>query len=69
MEAWLNMAKIELSALGRQRLNRRLATLEDIQQEVASWLHERNQAHVNIDWRFTTADARIKLKCLYPVLK
>ena len=63
------MVKIELSALGRQCLNRRLATLEDVQREVTSWQHERNQAHASSDWRFTTADARIKLKRLYPVLK
>lgn len=66
---WLNMAEIELSALGRQCLDRRLGTLEEVQQEVAAWQHERNGAHVTIDWRFTTADARIKLKRLYPVLK
>ena len=67
--SWLNMAEIELSALGRQCLDRRLATLEEVQREVAAWQQERNQAHVTIDWRFTTADARIKLKRLYPVLK
>jgi hypothetical protein len=66
--SWLNMAEIELSALGRQCLDRRLATLEDVQREVTSWQHERNQARVTIDWRFTTADARIKLKRLYPVI-
>ena len=67
--SWLNMAEIELSALGRQCLDRRLATLEDVQREVASWQHERNQARVTIDWRFTTDDARIKLKRLSPILK
>lgn len=67
--SWLNMAEIELSALGRQCLDRRLGTLEEVQQEVAAWQHERNRARVTIDWRFTTADARIKLKRLYPVLK
>ena len=67
--SWLNMVEIELSALGRQCLDRRLATLEDGQREVAVWQQERNQACVTIDWRFTTADARIKLKRLYPVLK
>jgi hypothetical protein len=61
------MAKIELSVLGRQCLDRRLATLEDVQREVASWQHERNQARVTIDWRFTTVDAHMKLKRLYPV--
>ncbi len=65
----LNMAEIALSALGRQCLDRRLATLEEVQQEVLAWQQERNQAQVTIDWRFTTADARIQLKRLYPVLK
>lgn len=67
--SWLNMAEIELSALGRQCLDRRLASLEEVQREVAAWQNERNQARVTIDWRFTTADARIKLKRLYPVLR
>jgi len=67
--SWLNMAEIELSALGRQCLDRRISTLEQVQREVAAWQQERNQAHVTIDWRFTTTDARIKLKRLYPVLK
>ena len=64
--SWLNMAEIELSVLGRQCLDRRLATLEEVQREVAAWQQERNQARVTVDWRFTTADARIKLKRLYP---
>lgn len=67
--SWLNMAEIELSVLGRQCLDRRLATLEEVQREVAAWQQERNQARVTVDWRFTTADARIKLKRLYPVFK
>jgi hypothetical protein len=61
------MAEIELSILARQCLDRRLPSLEAVQQEVLAWQHERNQATVTIDWRFTTADARIKLKRLYPV--
>lgn len=67
--SWLNMAEIELSALGRQCLDRRLSTLEQVQAEVQAWQQERNHANVAIDWRFTTADARIKLKRLYPVSK
>lgn len=67
--SWLNMAEIELSILARQCLDRRLPSLEAVQQEVLAWQHERNQATVTIDWRFTTADARIKLKRLYPVCK
>lgn len=66
--SWLNMAEIELSALGRQCLDRRLCSLEEVQREVAAWQEVRNQAQVTIDWRFTTADARIKLKRLYPVI-
>ena len=67
--SWLNMAEMELSILGRQCLDRRLASLEEVQKEVSAWQHDRNQAQVKIDWRFTTADARIKLKRLYPCIK
>lgn len=66
--SWLNMAEIEFSVLGRQCLARRIPTVEALQRETAAWEHERNAATVTIDWRFTTADARIKLKHLYPVL-
>lgn len=64
--SWLNMAEIELSVLARQCLNRRLATLEELAQEVQAWQEERNQAQATIHWRFTAKDARIKLKRLYP---
>lgn len=64
--SWLNMAEIELSVLARQCLNRRLATLEEVAQEVQAWQEERNQAQATINWRFTAKDARIKLKRLYP---
>lgn len=67
--SWLNIAEIELSVLSRQCLDRRMGSLEEVQQEVAAWQQQRNQAQVSVDWRFTTADARIKLKRLYPVLK
>jgi len=67
--SWLNMAEIELSVLGRQCLNRRLADVEGLQGEVASWEAERNGRGTAMEWRFTTADARIKLKHLYPTLK
>lgn len=67
--SWLNMAEIELSVLARQCLNRRLATLEEVSQEVAAWQRERNQAQTIINWRFTAADARIKLKRLYPSIE
>jgi DDE superfamily endonuclease len=64
--SWLNMAELELSALQRQCLNRRLADRPTLEREVAAWTTTRNAAAVTIDWRFTTADARIKLKRLYP---
>lgn len=64
--SWLNMAEIELSILQRQCLDRRLGDREALEREVAAWVSERNQAVQTIDWRFTTADARIKLKRLYP---
>lgn len=67
--SWLNIAEIELSILSRQCLDRRMGSLAEVQQEVAAWQQQRNHAQVSVDWRFTTADARIKLKRLYPVLK
>lgn len=64
--SWLNTAEIELSVLQRQCLDRRLGNRETMQREVAAWVAARNAATTGIDWRFTTADARIKLKRLYP---
>ena len=64
--SWLNMAEIELSILQRQCLDRRLGGRATLEREVAAWVRARNQAAAAIDWRFTTADARIKLKRLYP---
>ena len=55
--------------LARQALNGRLAERQAVQERVATWQQERNQAHAGIDWRFTAADARIKLKHLYPTIK
>ncbi len=66
--SWLNVAEIELSALARQCLNRRIPDAETLEGEVAAWVADRNVAATTIDWRFTTADARIKLKRLYPSL-
>ncbi len=66
--SWLDMAEIELSVLASQCLDRRIATREEVVREVAAWEAERNAAAVTIDGRFTTADARIKLKHLYPTL-
>ena len=64
--SWLNMAEIELSALDRQCLSQRLASLEQAAQQVAAWTARRNQQQVTINWRFTAQDASIKLKHLYP---
>ncbi len=66
--SWLNMAEIELSALQRQCLDRRLADRPTLEREVTAWARDRNAAAATIDWRFTTADARIKLKRLYPAV-
>ena len=66
--SWLNMAEIELSVLARQCLEERMDNQEHLAREVAAWQHARNHATCKIDWRFTTADARIKLKRLYPVI-
>ena len=64
--SWLNMAEIELSVLKGQCLNRRIADRTTMQAEVAAWERDRNNRTRKIDWQFTTADARIKLKRLYP---
>jgi hypothetical protein len=67
--SWLNMAEIELSALSRQCLNRRIPSEEALISEIAAWERDRNAAKVRIRWQFTTEDARIKLKSLYPKLE
>jgi transposase len=64
--SWLNMAEIELSILARQCLSDRFPSMEALAAQVDAWQQERNQAGVPINWRFSTADARIKLKRLYP---
>jgi DDE superfamily endonuclease len=64
--SWLNMAEIELGVLARQCLDRRIPDAETLRREVAAWELRRNTAAVKADWQFTTADARIKLKKLYP---
>jgi hypothetical protein len=67
--SWLNMAEIELSVLTRQCLDRRIGSREDLAREVGAWTAERNERAVEVRWRFTTADARIKLHRLYPSLE
>lgn len=67
--SWLNMAEIELSVLERQCLDRRLGGTELLEAETGAWAGERNQRGSRMEWRFTTAEARIKLKRLYPSLQ
>ncbi len=64
--SWLDMAEIELSVLQQQCLDRRIPDQETLKREVAAWERKRNQHAVKANWRFTMADARIKLKKLYP---
>jgi len=64
--SWLNMAEIEFSVLSSQCLDRRMGEVSFLKQEVEAWELERNTRKSGIDWRFTTQDARIKLKHLYP---
>lgn len=66
--SWLNMAEIELSHLSRQCLHRRIPDKETFIREVSTWNKLRDAEKARIDWQFTTTDARIKLKKLYPVL-
>lgn len=66
--SWLNMAEIELSVLARQCLDRRIESRADLERFVGLWEEVRNEWGDQIRWRFTTADARIKLRRLYPVL-
>ncbi len=64
--SWLNMAEIELHVLNGQCLNRHIATIEKVKEEVDAWQSNRNNKNSKINWQFTTKDARIKLKKLYP---
>lgn len=64
--SWLDMAEIELSVLARECLDRRIPDKITLLKEVAAWELRRNQGERTVDWQFTTADARIKLKRLYP---
>jgi transposase len=67
--SWLNMAEIELSVLARQCLRQRIPDVATLAAEVAAWERRRNEAGARTEWRFTTEDARIKLKHLYPSLQ
>lgn len=66
--SWLNIAECELSVLRRQSLLSRLPDIAAVAEQVAAWVRYRNAKQTGIDWRFTTDDARIKLKRLYPVV-
>jgi DDE superfamily endonuclease len=67
--SWLNMAETELSVLSRQCLDRRIADQGVLVYEVALWQDQRNEAVCKMHWQFTTADARVKLQRLYPVIE
>lgn len=64
--SWLNMAEIEISALVRQCLKRRLPDEEALGRETKAWERERNRMGASVDWRFKTEDARERLRSLYP---
>jgi hypothetical protein len=64
--SWLNVAEIELSLLTRQCLDRRLPDIPSLNQQAKAWYEKRNEKQKSVDWQFTSEDARIKLKSLYP---
>lgn len=66
--SWLNMAEIELSAMSRQCLSGRIPDSDTLIGQVAAWEQSRNDVELKMDWRFTSSDARIKLKRLYPLM-
>jgi hypothetical protein len=66
--SWLNIAEIELRVLTGQCLNRRIPDKQFLQEEVFHWQNQRNHENAQVNWRFTTEDARIKLKRLYPTI-
>ncbi len=66
--SWLNMAEIELSILSRQCMSDYFESIDQLAAAIAEWERSRNESNAGIDWRFTTADARIKLKRLYPTM-
>jgi len=67
--SWLNIAEIELSVMTKQCLNRRIDNISSLQQELADWETARNNMQKGVDWQFTTPNARVKLKRLYPQFK
>ena len=67
--SWLNLAEVELAALAKQCLGRRIASFEELTRQVAAWELERNERQVGVKWQFTTAKARVKLHRLYPSIQ
>jgi hypothetical protein len=67
--SWLNVAETELSVLSKQCLDRRIPSKEELKKEIVAWQKERNQTASKVIWKFTTSDARVKLKHLYPVFE
>lgn len=67
--SWLNLAEIEFSVLQRQCLDRRISSHTTLKSFITAWEKQRNAQTIKVDWRFTTQDARIKLKRLYPIIK
>lgn len=66
--SWLNIAECELSVLSRQALQKRFAVKEELEEQVETWANSRNNKQKGVDWQFTTQEARIKLKKLYPTV-
>jgi hypothetical protein len=66
--SWLNIAEIELSAMTLQCLKRRISSVEEVQKQLSAWESQRNINAKSVDWQFTTKDARVKLKSLYPCI-
>ena len=64
--SWLNVAEIELNVLIGQCLDRRIGSMEKLREEVAAWQARRDQIHAKVNWQFTTENALVKLKRLYP---
>ena len=67
--SWLNIAEIELGVLARQCLDRRIPSQEILEQEKSAWQEKRNGEGIRVDWRFTTEDARVKLKSVNPSIQ
>jgi DDE superfamily endonuclease len=67
--SWLNVAEVELAALTKQCLGRRIGSLPDLRRQVEAWADDRNQRAVEVKWRFTTTNARIRLRTLYPSIQ